>query len=137
MKNILNDFANLLFIRHPLTRKIISFRKPGFIYIIPFIIVGLVSLLWFLIRVIPKPSRATYPCMKVAMPLAFSFLTYLSILSATVLFFRKAMAQFRTFRYKYALLLFVISITFLICSSVLPISLIFSDKALLFRNWNI
>jgi hypothetical protein len=112
MKNILNNFANRLFIRHPLTRKIVSFRKPGFISIIPFLIVGLVSLLWFLIRVIPKPSRATYPCMKVAMPLAFSFLIYLSTLSATVLFFRKAMAQFRTFRYKYALLFFVISITF-------------------------
>ena len=34
--------------------------------------VGLVSLLWFLIRVIPKPSRATYPCQRAAFPLAAS-----------------------------------------------------------------
>jgi len=27
-------------------------------------VVGLFSLIWFLIRVIPKPSRATYPCQR-------------------------------------------------------------------------
>src|SRR3974390_173415 len=27
---------------------------------------GLFSLLWFLVRVIPKPSRAAYPCQRVA-----------------------------------------------------------------------
>jgi hypothetical protein len=112
MKNIFNGSANRLFIRHPLTGKIVSFRKPGFITIIPFLIIGLVSLFWLLIRVIPKPSRITYPCMKVTMPLAFSFLTYLLTLSATVLFFRKAMAHFRTFRYKYALLFLIVSIAF-------------------------
>jgi hypothetical protein len=110
MKNIFNNIINQLFIRCSKTGKIVSFRKPGFFTIIPFVIIGLVSLLWLLIRVIPKPSRATYPCMKVAMPLAFSFLTYLAALGASVLFFRKAVAHFRTFRYKYALLFFVISI---------------------------
>jgi hypothetical protein len=35
---------------------------------LPFII-GALALFWFLIRVIPKPQRASYPCMKVAYPL--------------------------------------------------------------------
>jgi hypothetical protein len=42
-----------------------------------FIIMGIVSTVWFLIRVIPKPSRATYPCMRVAAPFMSGFVTYL------------------------------------------------------------
>ena len=33
------------------------------------LIIGTIALVWFLIRVIPKPQRASYPCMKVAYPL--------------------------------------------------------------------
>jgi len=40
-------------------------------------IVGLLSLLWFLIRVIPKPSRAAYPCQRLALPFASSFVVWL------------------------------------------------------------
>ena len=40
-------------------------------------IAGLLSLAWFLIRVIPKPSRAMYPCQRVAMPLASGFVAWL------------------------------------------------------------
>lgn len=43
---------------------------------------GLSSTLWFLIRVIPKPSRAYYPCMQTAAPMMSAFVTYL--LSFTV-----------------------------------------------------
>ena len=44
---------------------------------IGFPLCGLLALLWFLVRVIPKPSRATYPCMRVAAPLASSFVVWL------------------------------------------------------------
>ena len=104
MKSIMNYLVNQLFICHPDTGKIISFRKPKLFTIIPFIIIGLVSLIWLLIRVLPKPSRITYPCMKVAMPLAFSFLAWLASMGATVLLFRKAIANFKEHKYKYALL---------------------------------
>lgn len=39
--------------------------------------IGLVALLWFLFRVIPKPQRATYPCMKVAYPLMSGLVIWL------------------------------------------------------------
>ena len=39
---------------------------------------GLVSLLWFLIRVLPKPSRAAYPCQRAAFPVASAFVVWLS-----------------------------------------------------------
>ena len=42
-------------------------------YKLVFIIMGIASTIWFLIRVIPKPSRATYPCMKVAAPFMSGF----------------------------------------------------------------
>lgn len=44
---------------------------------------GLSSTLWFLIRVIPKPSRASYPCMQTAAPLMSAFVTYLLAFTAT------------------------------------------------------
>lgn len=39
-------------------------------------ILGLGALLWFLIRVIPKPSRASYPCQRAAFPIASAFVLW-------------------------------------------------------------
>lgn len=66
----------------------------------PFI--GLASLLWFLIRVIPKPSRATYPCMRVAFPLASTFVTYVLSLGLSMFAFRKMRGYFKANRYQLA-----------------------------------
>jgi len=38
-----------------------------------FLGVGLSSTVWFLIRVIPKPSRAAYPCMQASAPVMSAF----------------------------------------------------------------
>lgn len=35
---------------------------------------GIGATIWFLVRVIPKPSRATYPCQQAAFPLASAFI---------------------------------------------------------------
>ena len=48
-----------------------------------FPITGIIALVWFLIRVIPKPSRAAYPCMRVAYPIASTFVLYLAGLAAS------------------------------------------------------
>ena len=50
-----------------------------------FVIVGIASTVWFLIRVIPKPSRASYPCMQVAAPLMSGFVIYLISLGGLML----------------------------------------------------
>lgn len=39
---------------------------------------GAAALLWFLIRVIPKPSRACYPCQRAAFPVATTFVIWLT-----------------------------------------------------------
>jgi hypothetical protein len=53
-------------------------------------LLGLLSLLWFLIRVIPKPSRASYPCQKAAAPVAAGFVVWLAGLAAPGVLWRKA-----------------------------------------------
>jgi hypothetical protein len=63
------------------------------IWLLPF--TGLVALIWFLIRVIPKPSRATYPCQRVAFPMASGFIIWLLGLVGSVIAFRKA-ERYRT-----------------------------------------
>lgn len=60
---------------------------------------GLLSLVWFLIRVIPKPSRAAYPCQRVAAPLAGGFVVWALGLLGSVSAFAKAKRNFRRSRY--------------------------------------
>ena len=52
-------------------------------WIIP--VVGLASLVWFLLRVPSKPSRLAYPCQRLAAPLAGGFTVWLVWLTASAL----------------------------------------------------
>jgi hypothetical protein len=45
-------------------------------------VIGFLALVWFLVRVIEKPSRATYPCLRAAAPLASGFVSWLAGLIA-------------------------------------------------------
>jgi len=62
-------------------------------------IVGFVSLVWFLVRVIPKPSRAAYPCQRMAAPLASGFVVWVLGLVASVAAARKAKHYLHRSRY--------------------------------------
>jgi len=64
-----------------------------------FIITGIVSTLWFLIRVIPKPSRASYPCMRVAAPVMSGFVVYLLSLGGIAVFIQRVRRNFLHARY--------------------------------------
>jgi hypothetical protein len=57
-------------------------------WIFPF--TGFVALVWFLVRVLPKPSRAAYPCQRVAFPMASGFVIWLLGLAGSMSAFRKA-----------------------------------------------
>jgi hypothetical protein len=50
---------------------------------------GLISLIWFLVRVIPKPSRAAYPCQRAAAPLASGFMVWLLSVVAAMAAWRR------------------------------------------------
>ena len=57
------------------------------------IILGVASTIWFLIRVIPKPSRATYPCVQIVAPIMSGFVVYFISLSGITLVFKKLKTQ--------------------------------------------
>ncbi len=78
----------------PKSGKIRSFIVPGGFYKILFPIVGLAALIWIAFRVIPKPGRVAYPCIKAATPLASGFLVYFAILAASALTFLKTKKKF-------------------------------------------
>lgn len=65
-------------------------------------VAGLLSLVWFLIRVLPKPSRAAYPCQRMAAPLASAFVIWLLGLAASIGAARTAKTYFRRSRYAIA-----------------------------------
>ncbi|MFC1793602.1 LamG-like jellyroll fold domain-containing protein [Planctomycetota bacterium] len=60
---------------------------------------GLVSLAWFLVRVIPKPSRATYPCQRMAAPLASGFVVWLLGIVGSSLAYHRARRLLSQSRY--------------------------------------
>lgn len=71
----INDINKLKEVMHNrIALKIHFFRLKKII--IP--LLGFFALLWFLLRVIPKPSRASYPCQRAAMPMATGFIIWFS-----------------------------------------------------------
>ncbi len=87
-------------------------------------IIGLLSTIWMLLRIIPKPTRASYPCMKVAAPLASTFIAYLVGGLVSLFSFKKARNALQQRRLQYVLLftvLLVASTGFVVFNSSLPI----------------
>ena len=70
-----------------------------------FITMGIASTVWFLIRVIPKPSRATYPCMEVAAPFMSGFVTYLLAVAGLTAISRRMKRKVINVRFGAALML--------------------------------
>jgi hypothetical protein len=64
-----------------------------------FFILGIASTIWFLIRVIPKPTRATYPCMQVAAPIMSGFVMYLLSLGGITLAVRRAHQNMKNLKF--------------------------------------
>jgi hypothetical protein len=64
-----------------------------------FFALGITSTIWFLIRVIPKPSRAAYPCMRAAAPFMSGFVIYLISLGGIAMAFRRTKKYFQLSNY--------------------------------------
>lgn len=83
------------------------------------VIIGLASLIWFFIRVIPKPSRAFYPCQRAAFPIASAFIIWIlgAIVSARL--FRHARTSLQKKNYlTFSIALITGVICFFIISSL-------------------
>lgn len=80
--------------------------------------IGLLATLWFLIRVIPKPSRAAYPCMQATAPFMAGFVVYLSSLAGSILAFRHFRLSVNRQAYFFAGLFLVVAFSLLVSTFV-------------------
>ena len=83
-------------------------KSRWLIWILPTI--GLLALIWFMIRVIPKPSRAMYPCQRTAFPLASSFVIWLAGAVCSIVAFRRAKRCFAQSRHILCVILIAASV---------------------------
>ena len=60
-----------------------------------FHVAGIIAIIWFLVRVVPKPSRAQYPCQQVAMSISLGYIAFWGILfTGLIVWMRKAKTKF-------------------------------------------
>lgn len=81
-----------------------------------FVIMGIASTVWFLIRVIPKPSRASYPCVRTAAPIMSGFIIYLLSIGGISLALRRTWKSVANAKYlSTSLWLVFTGILFVVC----------------------
>ncbi len=95
----MSSLKSRLFRTCPKSGRIVGVRQPEGWARVFFPLVGLAALAWFLLRVVPKPSRAAYPCQRVAMPLASGFVLWLAGVAGASLALGGARRQFRQARW--------------------------------------
>ena len=86
MKNIFDKYVKVC----PKSGKFRGFRTLTGLSKFLFPIIGLVALLWIIFRVVSKPTRIEYPCVKAAMPFASGFVGEIILLSLSALAFMKS-----------------------------------------------
>ncbi|MGE5497852.1 MAG: DUF362 domain-containing protein [Syntrophothermus sp.] len=93
MRNYLDKFAKLC----PKTGRFRGFRPLNGLSRLLYPVIGLAALVWILMRVIPKPSRINYPCIRTAMPLASGLISYIALITVSAIsFFRSGKKFYRT-----------------------------------------
>jgi len=106
MKEFINKYVKIC----PKTGKFRGFRTVKGLsrFIIPFI--GFAALLWIILRVISKPSRINYPCVKAAMPFAAGFIQNLTVFLISLFAFTRIKKSFPKNQYVLAALLVTFTI---------------------------
>ncbi len=84
MKIHLHPLLDQTLKRCPKSGRVVGVRRDTRLARMLFPLVGLLALAWFLLRTLPEPRRADYPCQKVAAGIGVGFLAYLGGLLLTV-----------------------------------------------------
>jgi hypothetical protein len=106
------SLKSLIFKTCPKTGKIRGIRTDKVWQKIIFPIIGILSLIWVIVRVVPKPSRAVYPCQQAAIPFAAWFITWITASAASVMFIKKAKTFFRRKQFIVAASMVLVSVGF-------------------------
>ena len=91
-------------------RTLVFLRKVKVPAKIVYILVSVLATIWFLIRVIPKPTRATYPCMQLVAPVMSGFVIWLLTLAGAAFAFKKAKHKLFEAKYLAATLFLILGI---------------------------
>ncbi len=91
-----------------------------------FFTIGLLATIWFLIRVVPKPSRVNYPCVQATAPFMSGFVLYLLSLGSSIAAFKRSGHYFSGSRKLIAFLFLFCAVVFFLFS---VIQMPFSSKA--------
>jgi len=67
---------------------IVGVKLQGIKNILIFPVIGILALVWFLIRTGSKPTRAVYPCQRMAAGIAVTFLTFITGSLGSLAFFK-------------------------------------------------
>jgi hypothetical protein len=86
-------------------------KQSGVPVRISFFLMGILSTAWFLIRVIPKPSRASYPCMRAAAPVMSGFIIYLLSITGSAAAIKVFHSRLIKSRYLSAIIFLTLGIT--------------------------
>ena len=92
-------------------------KSRGMIF---YIILGVLSLVWFLVRVVPRPSRITYPCQRLAAANAAGFITWLFGTLLTLALFKNARKKLRESRYATGYAMLTAALAVLVTAALLP-----------------
>lgn len=94
------------------------FKTSKFWARISFFILGISSTIWFLARVIPKPSRATYPCMRAAAPLMSGFVIYILSITGSAFAFKKFRKKLASAKYLMATLFLLAALVMIVTANI-------------------
>ncbi len=120
----------------PKTGKIVGFTRPRNWAIVLFPVIGLLSLVWFIVRTVPKPYRAQYPCQKIAAGIGISFLTFLAGTVSSFALFRNLKGLLkRIWKPRVAILCACLSAVLGI-AAVFTIDSIFTRPLPVYADWN-
>jgi hypothetical protein len=87
------------------------------------IVIGFTALIWFLIRVIPKPSRASYPCQQAAFPIASAFVVWLTAVITSMFAFKKLGRKLSKHKVAVSIVSVVSTIVFVGWFTVMPLGI--------------
>ena len=77
------------------SRVFLAVKKIRIPWKVTFIAMGVFSMFWVLFRVLSKPQRIDYPCVRAASPIMVSFLSWLFTMGGGVYFFKMSKAAMR------------------------------------------
>ncbi|MBN1699996.1 MAG: DUF362 domain-containing protein [Spirochaetales bacterium] len=98
-------------------------------------VIGILAIVWFLIRTVPKPSRAAYPCQRIAAGIGVSFISFLAGILGSFTLFKKIKAFTKKMSVKTALFYMVLCIGAGLFTSSL-VNTIIAEQPVVYADWN-